>query len=157
MRDVDQQTWEWLKRQRVECQSAKSNRKLYTYAWQTPRSHRNIQLERNRWWQQHWSWVLRYSWERRVTVKGLKTPLGIRMIKKQLLKRNFIWAQAKRRIAKEIANSCLLKRKIPKRVSAIIKELSNIGKKSSQEVWASLNRLHLGKMDILINIFIHLS
>lgn len=33
---VDQQTWEWLKRQKIECQSTKSNRKLYTYASDKP-------------------------------------------------------------------------------------------------------------------------
>jgi hypothetical protein len=60
-----------------------------------------------------------------LSVKGLKSPEGVQMIKKQ---RCFIRAQAKRKIAKEIANRCLLKRKIPKRVSAIIKEFLNIGK-----------------------------
>ena len=33
---VDQQTWEWLKRQKIECHSTKSNRKLYTYASDKP-------------------------------------------------------------------------------------------------------------------------
>ena len=33
---VDNQTWEWLKRNRVKCKSARSSRKLYTYASQVP-------------------------------------------------------------------------------------------------------------------------
>ena len=33
---VDKQTWEWLKKNRVECKSARSNKKLYTYASQVP-------------------------------------------------------------------------------------------------------------------------
>ena len=47
------------------------------------------------------------------------------MIKKQ---RRIIRSQTKRRVAKEIANKCLLKRKIPKRVSLVLMEFPNIGR-----------------------------
>ena len=33
---VDKQTWEWLKKNRVKCKSARSDKKLYTYASQVP-------------------------------------------------------------------------------------------------------------------------
>ncbi|CAB4032808.1 Retrovirus-related Pol poly, partial [Paramuricea clavata] len=33
---VDKQTWEWLKKNRVVCTSSRSEKKLYTYASQTP-------------------------------------------------------------------------------------------------------------------------
>ena len=33
---IDKQTWEWLKKNKVECESARSNRKLYACASQTP-------------------------------------------------------------------------------------------------------------------------
>ena len=33
---IDKQTWEWLKKNKVKCKSARSDRKLYPYASQTP-------------------------------------------------------------------------------------------------------------------------
>ena len=33
---IDKQTWEWLKRNKVKCKSARSDKKLYAYAAQTP-------------------------------------------------------------------------------------------------------------------------
>lgn len=33
---IDKQTWEWLKRNKVKCKSARSDKKLYVYASQTP-------------------------------------------------------------------------------------------------------------------------
>ena len=33
---IDKQTWEWLKKNKVKCESACSSRKLYAYASQTP-------------------------------------------------------------------------------------------------------------------------
>ena len=33
---IDKQTWEWLKKNKVKCESARSSRKLYAYASQTP-------------------------------------------------------------------------------------------------------------------------
>ena len=33
---IDKQTWEWLKKNKVKCKSARSDRKLYPYACQTP-------------------------------------------------------------------------------------------------------------------------
>ena len=33
---IDKQTWEWLKKNKVKCKSARSDRKLYHYASQTP-------------------------------------------------------------------------------------------------------------------------
>ena len=33
---IDKQTWEWLKRNKVECKSARSDKKLYAYASHTP-------------------------------------------------------------------------------------------------------------------------
>lgn len=33
---IDKQTWEWLKRNKVKCKSARSDNKLYAYASQTP-------------------------------------------------------------------------------------------------------------------------
>lgn len=63
--------------------------------------------------------------EQWLAVKNLKSPEGIEMIKKQ---RRILRSQAKRKVAKELANHCLLKRKLPKRVSAILKEFPDIGK-----------------------------
>jgi hypothetical protein len=57
-------------------------------------------------------------------VKQLKSPQGFAMIKKQ---RNILRCRTKRTVAKELASNCLLKRKLPKRVSAILKEVPNIG------------------------------
>jgi len=62
------------------------------------------------------------SW---LNLKQLKSPAGIELIKKQ---RKILRQQAKRRAAKLIANNCLLKRKIPKRVSSILKEFPSIAK-----------------------------
>lgn len=59
-----------------------------------------------------------------LSVKKLNSPKGIEMIKKQ---RSILRSRTKRRVAKEIASKCLLKRKIPKRVSSILKEFPNIG------------------------------
>ena len=33
---IDKETWEWLKKNKVKCESARSSRKLYAYASQTP-------------------------------------------------------------------------------------------------------------------------
>ena len=33
---IDKQTWEWLKRNKVKCKSARSDKKLFAYASQTP-------------------------------------------------------------------------------------------------------------------------
>ena len=33
---IDKQTWEWLKRNKVKCKSARSDKKLFVYASQTP-------------------------------------------------------------------------------------------------------------------------
>ena len=33
---IDKQTWEWLKKNKVKCESARSSRKLYAYLSQTP-------------------------------------------------------------------------------------------------------------------------
>ena len=33
---IDKQTWEWLKKNKVKSESARSSRKLYAYASQTP-------------------------------------------------------------------------------------------------------------------------
>lgn len=62
--------------------------------------------------------------EQWLSVKNLKSE-GIAMIKKQ----RHLHSQAKRRVAKEMANNCLLKRKLPKRVSSILKEFPTIVKK----------------------------
>ena len=59
-----------------------------------------------------------------LSVKRLNSPEGIEMIKKQ---RRILRSRTKRRVAKEIASECLLKRKIPKRVSSVLKEFPNIG------------------------------
>lgn len=63
--------------------------------------------------------------EQWLSVKKLNSPEGIEMIKKQ---RRILRSRTKRRAAKEIASRCLLKRKIPKRVSSVLKEFPNIGK-----------------------------
>lgn len=62
--------------------------------------------------------------EQWLSVKQLKSPEGLEMIKKQ---RQILRCRTKRRIAKELARNCLLKRKLPKRVSAILKEFPSIG------------------------------
>ena len=33
---IDKQTWEWLKRNKMKCKSAHSDKKLFVYASQTP-------------------------------------------------------------------------------------------------------------------------
>ena len=33
---VDKQTWEWLKRNKVKCESVRADKRPYTYASQTP-------------------------------------------------------------------------------------------------------------------------
>ena len=63
--------------------------------------------------------------EQWLSVKKLNSPEGIKMIKKQ---RRILRSQTKRGVAKAIANRCLLKRKIPRRVSSILKEFPSIGR-----------------------------
>ena len=53
----------------------------------------------------------------------LNSPEGIKMIKKL---RYILRLRTKRRVAKEIANECLLKRKIPERVSSVLKEFPDM-------------------------------
>ena len=59
-----------------------------------------------------------------LSVKQLNSREGLAMIKKQ---RHILHCRTKRRVAKELARNCLLKRKLPKRVSAILKEFPSIG------------------------------
>ena len=33
---IDKQTWEWLRRNKVNCKSARADKKLFAYAFQTP-------------------------------------------------------------------------------------------------------------------------
>lgn len=61
----------------------------------------------------------------------LKSLEGIALIKKQ---RRIIQTRAKRRKAKEHTQACLLKRKIPKRISSILKVFPNIGSDIEQYV-----------------------
>ena len=63
--------------------------------------------------------------EQWLSVKKLNSPEGIEMIKKQ---RRILRTRTKRRVAKVIADKCLLKRKIPKRVSSVLKEFPNIAR-----------------------------
>ena len=57
-------------------------------------------------------------------MKKLNSPEGIELIKKQ---RRILSSRTKGRVTKEIASECSLKRKIPKPVSSVLKEFSNIG------------------------------
>ena len=59
-----------------------------------------------------------------LSVTQLNSVEGLKMIKKQ---RRILQCRTKRKVAKEIAENRLLKRKLPKRVSAIVKEFPNIG------------------------------
>ena len=59
-----------------------------------------------------------------LSVTQLNSVKGLKMINKQW---HILQRQTKRKVAKEIAENYLLKRKLPKEVLAIVKEFSDIG------------------------------